>query len=290
MANNLVRAIGVEVKDFGAAAAILAGFEAYAWTTFHWAGPASHFAPNQSARPQGLGELVEEDEEEEGDASQEKGKGRTRSSDLTPKALSRARHRTGAPRWTKKLTKLIERHLEVDEETGELGDIPEVLQKIWEMILKLDDTGKEELKERARADKKKARRKEKKAEKKAKKGKGGKKKKRDYSSSSSSSSSDYSSSSSSSSGSSSSSDGKKKKKKKRKSKSRDKGKGKEKAGGGGSRGTRGPEFKVIGGDRHFLDLAGNWINCSRPPSTPCKFCGGKHRWWEGRDHGCSGGR
>ena len=72
-------------------------------------------------------------------------------------------------------------------------------------------------------------------------------------------------------------------------KGKDKGKGKERAGTGGG-GLRGPEFKVIAGDRHFLDRAGNWINCSRPPSTPCKFCGGKHWWWEGRDHGCSGGR
>ena len=46
LAKDLVRALGAEVKDFGAAAAILAGFEAYSWTTFHWARPASHFAPN----------------------------------------------------------------------------------------------------------------------------------------------------------------------------------------------------------------------------------------------------
>ena len=65
-----------------------------------------------------------------------------------------------------------------DEQTGEPGDIPEVLQEIWEVILKLDEDGKGELKERARADKKTGGRKEKKAEKKAKKGKGGKKKKK----------------------------------------------------------------------------------------------------------------
>ena len=33
-----------------------------------------------------------------------------------------------------------------------------------------------------------------------------------------------------------------------------------------------PKFKRIQGDRHFCDPSGNWINCSRPPQTACKFC------------------
>ena len=35
LAKDLVRAFGVEVQNFGGAAAILTGYEAYSWTTFH---------------------------------------------------------------------------------------------------------------------------------------------------------------------------------------------------------------------------------------------------------------
>ena len=123
---DLVRSFGVEVKDFGGAAAILAVYEAFSWTIFHWAGPTSHFAPNPAPRPDWVTQLAEEvaAEEEEGTTGQEKGKGRASSSDLTPKALRRVRRRKGAPGWTRKLTRLIERHLEVDEQTGEPVEIP----------------------------------------------------------------------------------------------------------------------------------------------------------------------
>ena len=35
LAKDLVRAFGVDVQNFGGAAAILAGYEAYSWTIFH---------------------------------------------------------------------------------------------------------------------------------------------------------------------------------------------------------------------------------------------------------------
>ena len=151
LAKDLVRAFGVEVQSFGGAAAILAGYEAYSWNTFHWAGPSSHFAPNPAPRPDWIRELAEEVDAEDGEEAtgQEKGKGKASSSDLTPKALRRVRRRKGAPRWTKKLTKLIERHLEVDEQSGDPVEIPEVLQEVWEVILKLDEDGKDDLKEMA---------------------------------------------------------------------------------------------------------------------------------------------
>ena len=129
LAKDLVRTFGVEVKDFGVAAAILAGYEAFSWTTFHWAGPSSYFAPNPAPRPDWVTQLAEEvAAEDEGETTdQGKGKGKASSSDLTPTALKRVRRRRGAPGWTKKLTRLIERHLEVDEQTGELVEVPEVL-------------------------------------------------------------------------------------------------------------------------------------------------------------------
>ena len=33
----------------------------------------------------------------------------------------------------------------MDEQTGELVEIPEVLQEVWEVILKLDEDGKDDL-------------------------------------------------------------------------------------------------------------------------------------------------
>ena len=219
-----MRGFGAEVADFRAAASVLAGYEAFSWSIFHWAGPKLYFIPNQAERPRWLTELVDDDEDEGTDANPRKEQDRAKSSDLTEQALRRIRHRTGAPRWTKKLTKLIERHLGFTGDIEPTDDIPEVITDLWEIILELDKAGKTDLKDRAKGDRRKARRKEKKAERKAKKDKKGKKKKRRESTSSSSLSSSGSSSSSSSSGSSSSSssDGKKKKK----GKGKDKGKGK----------------------------------------------------------------
>ena len=67
LAKDLVRAFGVDVHNFGGAAAILAGYEAYSWTTFHWAGPSSHFAPNPAPRPDWIMELAEEVDAEDGE-------------------------------------------------------------------------------------------------------------------------------------------------------------------------------------------------------------------------------
>ena len=54
VAKALVRGFGVEVADFGTAAAVLAGYEAYGWMVSHWAGPNSFFVPNQTERPDWL--------------------------------------------------------------------------------------------------------------------------------------------------------------------------------------------------------------------------------------------
>ena len=133
---------------------------------------------------------------------------------------------------------------------AELPDeIPAIILDVWTIVLDVDDAGKRELKD-------KAWRNAKKAEKKAKKDKKGKKKRRHSDSSSSSSSS--SSSTSSSSSSSSSSSGKKKRK------GKGKGKGKERARAGGGE----AEFKVVGGERHFCDRAGN-LDKWRPPPPHC---------------------
>ena len=82
--------------------------------------------------------------------------------------------------WGPDITWAPEHHLGIDDGGEPPEDIPEVIQDIWDIILVLDKAGKEDLRDRERADWKKAWRKEKKAEKKAKKGKGkgGKKKKR----------------------------------------------------------------------------------------------------------------
>ena len=69
LGKGLVRGFGAEVADFGAAAAVLAGYEAYSWSTFHWAGPNSYFVPNQAERPRWLTELVDDDEDEGTDAT-----------------------------------------------------------------------------------------------------------------------------------------------------------------------------------------------------------------------------
>ena len=35
----------------------------------------------------------------------------------------------------------------------------------------------------------------------------------------------------------------------------------------------GPELRMINGRRYFKSQAGNWVDCSGPPSRPCAKCG-----------------
>ena len=140
------------------------------------------------------------------------------------------------------------------------------------MMLRCDTQGKDHLKKKHKENKRKEKRKGKKAKKKEQKKKKKGKKHSSKDSSSSDSSSDSSTSTSSSS--SSSSD----RKACRSSK------------GSTPTSRKGPNFKVINGSRHFLDRAGNWINCSKPLATACKFCISHHWYWEAAEHGCTGGR
>ena len=191
----------------------------------------------------------------------------------TRKNLRRVKKRTGVPKWTIKLAKVITKLW------GEEEEPPEAARMIWRVIIKLDANGRDHISKRAKEDKKKAKKKAKKDKKKKKKGKHSKKKKHSSSSSDSSSNSSSSSLSSSSSSSSSSDSDKKKKKKK---------KGKETYTSSGTK--RQPEFKLMEGIKHFRDKAGNWIRCDKPPTTPCRICQGRHWWWEGAEHGCAGSR
>ena len=201
LAKNLVRGFGVDVPDFGAAAAILAGYGTQQWVIVSWAGPQTGFVPNSAARPTWVANLVDDKEEADADAEDKDEDSTateaTPATAMSPLTLKRLRKRKGAPRWSDKLAKLIQAHWgDVD---GVGATVP--ASEIWQVILGCDSAGKKHLKERAKEDKRKAKAKEKKAkgraakEKKAQK-KG--KKRRDSTSSSSSSDTPSSSSSSSS--------------------------------------------------------------------------------------------
>ena len=89
---------------------------------------------------------------------------------LTKRNLKRIRKRAGAPKWTIRLAKVIHQLWGEEEEPAEAAVL------VWKVIIKLDVSGKEHLKGRAKEDKKKAKRKAKKEKKKQKKGKKSKKK------------------------------------------------------------------------------------------------------------------
>ena len=257
--------------DYQLAMRFLSGYEMYANVTLEfglarWSEQPPPMIPDEvpGARAKALGTRGGSETE---DTDDEKGY-----TTLTKKSLKRIKKRAGAPKWTIRLAKVIQQLWGEDEEPAEAAVL------VWKVIIKLDVSGKEHLKGRAKEDKKKAKRRAKK-DKKKKKGKKSKKKKHSSSSSDSSSSSSSSSSYSSSSSSSSSSGGSKSKKKR---------KGKERYTSSGSR--RQPEFKLMDGIKHFRDKQGNWIRCDKPPLTACRICQGKHWWWEGNEHGCAGSR
>ena len=193
------------------------------------------------------------------------------------------RKRPGAPRWTVKLCRLVERLMEAEESETET-EVSTIIDDVWQLLLDCDKSGKDavkakikEIKKKNKKKAKKQRRKEKKKEMKerrsSRRGKG-----RRMSSDSESSSTDSSSDSASdtSSTASSSSSGHHSKRK----------------GRGGTQGsTSQPEFKWIDGKRHFRSKkTGDWVNCENPPKTACPECGGHHWWFDREKHGCKGRR
>ena len=144
----------------------------------------------------------------------------------------------------------------------------------WEIIMSMDKSSKQYLKDEARAEREKQKRREKRARKKAKQQarKAAGKKSRDLSESSSSGS-ETSSSEESSDRSNSSSESTPQRR----------------TGGHGvgavSSGV--PEFKIVNGKHHFKSQAGKWVDCSAPPSKPFERCGQRHWWHERKEFNCS---
>jgi len=260
------QSLGVEVSGYKDAAQTLAGFEVWDWMVIDWAGP--RWLHNPETKPDWATRAKDQENEEEENSSTEEGKPYET---LTLKNLKTMRKRKGAPRWTQKLAKIITGAWE-----GEETEPPKIqAEELWKVMLRCDTQGKDHLKKKHKEDKRKEKRKEKKAKKKEQKKKKKGKKSSSRDSSSSDSSSDSSTSTSSSSSSSSSSTDR------RASRS---------SKGSTPAPRKGPSFKVINGSRHFLDRAGNWINCTKPPATACKFCNSHHWYWEAAEHGCTGGR
>ena len=112
MAKALVRGLGVDVPDYRAAAAVLAGYEAHEWVLVDWAGP--RFVPKSQPRagwPKQL--LAEEDEDGTANANKDEdpeADETTHPTAMSPLTLKRLRRRKGTPRWSHTLTKLIEAH------------------------------------------------------------------------------------------------------------------------------------------------------------------------------------
>ena len=198
--------------------------------------------------------------------------------------LRRVRKRKGAPKWVRKLTKMVDSMTKKSTEEVPLGI---VAQEIWGIVMELDRDGRRLLKDEAKNKKQREKEKKKKAKAKAKKRTKKEQKRRKHedrkkskmavsdSSDESSSSSDSSDSPTSDSSSDSSSDysgssfdGEKR------TRPRD---------SGGRNGTmksrRGRpkdfEFWWINGRQLFHTNKGTWHDCTNPPSRPCKFCGNR---------------
>ena len=193
------------------------------------------------------------------------------------------RKRPGAPRWTVKLCRLVERLMEA-EESETATEVSTIIDDVWQLLLDCDKSGKDavkakikEVKKRNKKKAKKQRRKEKKKEMKERRSsRRGKGRRRSSDSDSSSTDSSSDSASDTSSSASSSSSGRHSKRKSR----------------GGTQGsTSQPEFKWIDGRRHFRGKkTGDWVNCENPPKTACPECGGHHWWFDREKHGCKGRR
>ena len=193
------------------------------------------------------------------------------------------RKRPGAPRWTQKLCRFLERLMEA-EDTENTTEVEDIIHDVWRILLDCDKSGKDALKAKVKDHKKKEKQKERRRRKKEKRrakkanksAKSGKSRRRgsgsDSSSSSSGSSSDSESDSSSFDASSSSG---------RSSKS--------KANKGSQRTVNMPEFKYIDGKRHFQSKkTGDWVNCESQPKSACPDCGGHHWWFDKGKVGCKG--
>ena len=249
------RSLGMEVNEYKEAAQALAGFEAWGWMVIDWAGP--RWLHNPEMRPEWAVQAQTRENKEVEASSDKEGKPYE---ELTIKNLKTMRRRKGAPRWTQRLAKVVTKAWE-----GAETEPPNIkAMELWKVMLRCDAQGKEHLKKKHKEDKRKEKRREKKAKKKEQNKKKKWKKSGSRDSSSSESSSESSTTTSSSLSSSSSSTGKRASRSSRGSKPTSK---------------KGPNFKVINGSRHFLDRAGNWINCSKPPATACKFCNGHHWYW-----------
>ena len=191
--------------------------------------------------------------------------------------LCRVRKQKGAPKWVRKLSKMVETMAKNSAEEVPMGVIA---HEIWDVIMELDKDGRRLLKDEAKNRKQREREKKKKPKAKAKKRakeeqKRPKSESRKEAKRADTDSSDDSSSSndswdtrSSDSSSDSSSDTDSSSDKDRKSKSRD---------GGGRDGTLKPrrgrpedfEFRWINGRKHFRTNKCTWQACTNPPSRPC---------------------
>ena len=194
------------------------------------------------------------------------------------------RKRKGAPKWVRKLSKMVETMAKNSAEEVPMGVIA---QEMWDVIMELDKDGRRLLKDEAKNRKQREREKKKKAKAKAKKRAKKEQNRRKQesrqkakqadtdSSDDSSTSSDSSDSTSWDSSSDSSADSDSSSDKDRKNKSRD---------GGGRDGTLKPrrgrsedfDFRWINGHKHFRTNKGTWQDCTNPPSRLCIFCGNRH--------------
>ena len=168
---------------------------------------------------------------------------------LTKKNLRKLRKHPGAAKWVGKLGQLIKLRADWENEP------PDWVNELWDIILSLDKTGKQYLKNEACADKAREKRKQKKAKKKAPRKaskKAGKKVNRD--SQSTSSSSNRSDNDGSTDSSSSNSDPAPKRYSTNSTT--------------GSTTNGMPEFKVLNGRHHFKSQGGKGTDCGAPPSKP----------------------
>ena len=206
------------------------------------------------------------DEDDVGDAGEKSAK--RNPTKLLKKNVRKLRKRPGAIKWVWKFGQLLE-----NQNDGE-GETPQWARGVWEILLSMDKSCKQYLKDEATAVREKQKRGEKRARKKAKRQarKAAGKKSRDssesWSNDSTMSSSDESSDSS---------DGSSESTPRRRTGGR----------GVGAVSSGALEFKIINGKRRFKSQAGKWLGCSAPPNKPCEQCGQRHWWHERKEFNCS---
>ena len=203
------------------------------------------------------GEALDDRMDEDGVGDKVEKSAKRNPTELSKKNVRKLRQRPVAIKWVRKLRQLLETQNDRHEK------IPPWACGVWEIIMSMNKSAKQYLKDEARAKREKQKQREKKARKKAKRQarKEAGKKTRDSCDSSSSDNETSSSEKSSDNCTTSANSNPQKRTRGRRV---------------GAVSSAAAESNIINGKLHFQSETGKWVDCSAPPSKPCERYGQRH--------------